>query len=160
LLPHGSEEEAQWKGAHKIGLGAHGRSVLWAKINATGHTIKRLVIKDTFATDEYRWVTPMYWRGRLSTELAILARLKTQNHPNIHGYHGYRLDMQRWRWRIYNDFCNFGDLYHPVRFHEGIVGEQFLWHVLRSLVDACLVLKNGNGGESMEADHSSGYLRY
>jgi serine/threonine protein kinase len=81
-------------------------------------------------------------------EIAILERLNTQDHANIHKYHGYRLDMRRLRWRLYHDYCDYGSLglalSYNVNFDEPRVSEAFLWHVLRSLIDASLVLERGN----------------
>jgi hypothetical protein len=55
-------------------------------------------------------MNPLAWRDRLPMEIAILERLKTQDHANIHKYHGYRLDMRRLRWRLYHDYCDYGSL--------------------------------------------------
>jgi serine/threonine protein kinase len=63
--------------------------------------------------DRESWTSPFSWRDYLPMELAVHVRLHEQaaHEQGIHRYSGHRLDMPRRRYRVYNDVCEFGDLY-------------------------------------------------
>jgi hypothetical protein len=72
-----------------------------------------MAVRDVAPIDRERWTFPFFWRDRLPREIAIQERLKEQagHDHNIHRYYGNRVDMSQRRYRVYNEVCQFGDLY-------------------------------------------------
>ena len=111
-----------------------------------------MAVKDTESAKTQDWTNAFSFRDKLPTGLAILACLSAQPHPTIHPCHSYRIDMQQRRWRMYNDYCDYGCLALALnaytRMDEAaplhVLGEGFIWHVFSALV-VCEVLQKGAG---------------
>jgi hypothetical protein len=165
LLPDGSQisqdDENRWHGVKVLGKPTAARVGLWVKVDDEENIIERVAIKDVDTIERERWDHPWYWRDQLPQDIAIQERLKRQNgRDTVHKYQGYRLNMADRRYRLYNEYCEYGDLRSYLRYYyeawstyhndsekikppEHVIPESFLWAVFRDLVDACIFLRDG-----------------
>ena len=186
LLETPADDISTWHGVRELGKGASGRALLWVRVDQTNvildvsalttdeanaitlnltmlvlTILQRMVTKDSKEQQLVYWMNPVYWRDNLPTEIAIQTRLRAQNHQNIHQFRGHRLNMEYRRYRLFNDYCDYGDAgemlndYYttfqprphglPLDQIENHLPEGFLWHVFGQLADGVAVLRNGNG---------------
>ncbi|KAI8943251.1 hypothetical protein NX059_001273 [Plenodomus lindquistii] len=118
-FPDREEEGFRWRGAHFLGQGATGRVGLWVKTNATNTIIESLAVRDVVVHPE-AWISPLYWRDRLPREIAIQSRLREVNahDHNVHRLDGHRISLRNHSYRVFNEFCSFGDLREIVSYYK------------------------------------------
>ena len=113
--------------------------------------IKKLLVQKHIPPDDVR-------SGFAAREIEILCQLR--GHPNISHLEQYDLNASRCLLQpsatIWTGFCNNGSLGDMINSLGGgeelLVREQFLWHVLRSLVEAVSYCQLGDARDGFEMD--------
>lgn len=166
--PHMSDEETHWHGAKFLGNGSYGAVGLWCEVDEHGNVIDRMVVKDNHAVNRAAWRDPKYWRDNLPREIAINRRIESRRTAepeacqNIVKYRGHRLLMGQCRYRLYTDFASGGNIAEAMMpYHERWDGiemsrvpterflpEAFIWHTIKALATACLLLETGTLGDT------------
>ncbi|KAF2644113.1 hypothetical protein P280DRAFT_515081 [Massarina eburnea CBS 473.64] len=163
------EEESTWQGSRFLGSGTYGSTGLWVKTDAQKNIIQSMVAKE--ATPSLAsWIQPSEWRQQRPREITMHVILDnardedTNPFPNIIQHYGYRLMMRHRRFRLYLEYCSRGNLAHALRDrttvgwkngqrHEDYKDappECFIWYVLAELVEACIILEQGNANHLRE----------
>ncbi|KAF1836253.1 kinase-like protein [Decorospora gaudefroyi] len=139
-----SDEETTWKGAHWLAQGSYGVAGLWA------------------APRPHMWKNPDEWRDKLPREIRMHQLIDSSRTPTSHlnlvRHRGHTLMMAKMRYRIYLDLCDGGGLDDSMsdRWRKDpdtfgvdldplkVLPEAYVWHLFKGLVDACLVLEQGD----------------
>ncbi|KAJ4993304.1 hypothetical protein SVAN01_01279 [Stagonosporopsis vannaccii] len=166
--PHMPGDEDHWRGVNFLGSGSYGAVGLWCKVDEHENVIDRMVVKDNAALNRAAWRDPKNWRDGLPREIAVNRRIESRRieEPEacqyIVKYRGHRLLMEQRRFRLYANFAAGGNLtaammpydrrwekikpeHVPVQRH---LPEAFIWHFIKALATACLVLETGTLGDA------------
>lgn len=161
------KDERHWHGVRFLGRGGYGCAGLWCEEDKDGNVSRRMVVKETTISNA-SWRDPQNWRNRLPREIAIHRRVGSSQRRNdrdagsrsLIRHYGYRLMMRKRRYRLYLEYCESMDLHYALttqnrlwstqnikhrlpRNAHSYIPEHFIWHVFRDLVNACLVLQDG-----------------
>ncbi|KAK4541906.1 hypothetical protein LTR36_007270 [Oleoguttula mirabilis] len=163
----------EWVGGWDIGDGAFGKVSIWAKQDAQGTIVDRIVIKDTVLNEEHEdhayvwdlksefWVRdPRMTSGKeLPVEVVAMYNLKgLVGSETVVKIRNYRMDSPKKMHRLYLEFCASGTLWDSIsgylerrnaddprnRGQPAWLPEAFLWHTFECLATAGLLM--GNGG--------------
>ncbi|CZT17809.1 uncharacterized protein RCC_03645 [Ramularia collo-cygni] len=140
-----------WVKGGVLGKGTYGESVVFLRQNADGVVTDRIAIKtsDIDPNDERLWNSS----GTAPTEATAMVQLqKCSNSECIVQIRNWAVAHNRFRHKIYMEFCPYGDLaalsdhYKPVMGLrlDGFVPEPFAWCVLENLVKAGLLMRQGD----------------
>ncbi|KAF2867763.1 hypothetical protein BDV95DRAFT_646830 [Massariosphaeria phaeospora] len=100
----------RWHGVHFLGEGGFGKVGLWIETNENNIIVDRMAVKEV-KTKHTTFTSPLHWRDRLILDIAMQERISLQGgHPNIIKYRGHRMNMSQWTYRLYSQFCEYGDL--------------------------------------------------
>jgi hypothetical protein len=164
-------EERTWRGAHWLAQGSYGCAGLWARVDAMGTIIDRVVNKEVVPLPHI-WKCPDEWRNKVPREIRMHQLIDSSRQPTSHlnvvRHRGYRLMMKRRRYKIYTDFCDGGSLWNAMRERWStepahftteenpsfeplkVLPETYVWYLFSGLVNACLVLEQGHENEQVE----------
>jgi hypothetical protein len=114
--PDHEPDAKRWHGAHFLGHGSNGRAGLWVRVDDAQNIDDMIAARDVATMPPSKWMDPINWRERLPREIAIQVRLNEQDgyKHNIHRYLGHRVNFRLRRYRVFNEVCGLGDLYHTL----------------------------------------------
>ena len=148
-------EEVTWIGTRFLGHGSYGAAGLWVNCDARNTIMDRMVAKEA-SPNVLAWKCPDEWRDKLPREIRmheLIDSTRTESsHLNLIKHRGYRLMMEAGRYRLFLDLCDGGPLadalrnywHDPARQFNKRLPEWFIWHLFKGMVDACLVLEQGD----------------
>lgn len=130
-LLHPDENDNEWFGACVLGRGVSGQVGMWVKLDPSGSVIDRMAVKD-IKFQGARWISPVHWRDRLPTDIAVQKRLEDQGgHINIAKYRGYRLNMMQRKYRLYNNVSDFKSVASALSYYSKMWSVRRLWAAYR-----------------------------
>ena len=165
-------EGVNWYGVPKyLGGGAGGQAFLWLAVDENGAILDRICTKDCYVT-AHQWKDINHWHGDPRNP-ASRVHMEIHIQQTIHDMPGsehcvnmlhFETDDERMFYRLYLAYCAHGDLGDILRLYnaeepaatgkkrktskkdlvpEEFIPEPFLWSVLESLTEACLLLDQG-----------------
>ncbi|RMZ70667.1 serine threonine kinase [Pyrenophora seminiperda CCB06] len=151
-----TSEEMAWKGQHFLGYGTYGAAGLWVRCDEQNNITDRMVAKDA-SPSTFAWKNPDEWRDKLPREIRmhqlIDSTRKAGSHENLVQHYGHRLMMSEGRYRIFLELCDGGPLnfglseYWDETLDPKELPEVFIWQLFGGMVDACIILQQGNINE-------------
>ncbi|GAB7366801.1 hypothetical protein MBLNU230_g0753t1 [Neophaeotheca triangularis] len=154
-----------------VGDGAMGSCVSWVRLDEHKRICDNVVVKEVPCTDSY-WTKDSTWYKAVSAidkdwdEMAVEAaalklaeaRAASQgvNGDCVVKFRGYSVNEAEKTFRIYMEYCGFGDLAQVYLRHKklvedgnGYVPEAAVWWVLESLARACVLLQSGGSPDEL-----------
>ncbi|KAK4989671.1 hypothetical protein LTR66_007004 [Elasticomyces elasticus] len=148
---HGWEgSKDTWYGGWPLGSGGYGSAAVWISLDENHRVTKRMAVKEVRAR-VFDWHQADKWvpyGGALSDsavpiECHVLERLSKAKSPHVIEWFGYTMYRKRYTYRLYTEFCGFGDLWDLTGHAGGRLPEPFVWWVFESLVNAAIVMARG-----------------
>ncbi|KAG9569653.1 hypothetical protein KCU71_g2200, partial [Aureobasidium melanogenum] len=150
---HTSSGFGKWLPAGHLGQGGEGVAAAWVCVNALGRIVDRVVIKQVMP-GQAEFNSPQNWvngnvggipreyhnADLLRGELEAIGdeAIRYMAYPRGYG----QVSKRCFTYRLYSEYCAYGDLRTLINLQEDHVPEPFIWHFLKSMLTSLEAMDN------------------
>ncbi|GIZ41891.1 hypothetical protein CKM354_000517800 [Cercospora kikuchii] len=141
-----------WHPYGKVGEGSAGCAHVWVKLAPNNAIVDRVVLKEVCLDADFRWSRPNYWNdpmcNRTPLEFAIPHYLNgLADSHNIVQHLDYGLYEEHAMYRLYMEYCEYGDLQEVITRHQEVSmrpSTRAVWAIFEALSNAVILMDQGH----------------